>query len=459
MLAVGQIQAFRRQADIFEAPFERPSQMDSDLRPSGATAPASHPVLQIAKIKIYNLDGMTVFSTDETQIGEDKSSNAGFLQARAGAVVSQINFREKFDAFEGVLNNRNLISSYLPARASADTPVESVFEVYSDVTDLLHSQTRAQWQVAAIVLPLLSTLYLFLLMVVRKADRIISLQEQERGVKAELVRHQAYHDALTGLPNRACFAERLSETIALAARTDQPCALMFVDLDRFKIVNDSLGHAAADTLLKVTSDRIQGCLRKNDLLFRMGGDEFTIILPQLSTPEDAAFIARRIQEAVATPVSMHGSELIVGATVGIALYPGDGDSAEALLKNADAAMYSAKEGGRGRHAFYRAAMNQRASQRLGLELALKQGFRDGEFTLHYQPRGDAGQRPAGQLGAFAATLHGAAMFGLGHTSSTLSPPSPPGASASAISMPWRAQISFTMARPRPLPCSFDPAMR
>ncbi len=169
----------------------------------------------------------------------------------------------------------------------------------SDVTELLHSQTRAQWQVAGIVMTLLSTLYLFLFLVVRKADRIISLQEQERGAKEALVRHQAYHDALTGLPNRAYFAERLGETIALAARADQPCALMFVDLDRFKMVNDSLGHAAGDALLKVTSQRIQGCLRKNDLLFRMGGDEFTIILPQLATPEDAAFIARRIQEAVA----------------------------------------------------------------------------------------------------------------------------------------------------------------
>ncbi len=203
------------------------------------------------------------------------------------------------------------------------------------------------------------------------------------------MRHQAYHDALTGLPNRAYFAERLSETIALAARADQPCALMFVDLDHFKFVNDSLGHAAGDAVLKVTSDRIHSCLRKNDLLFRMGGDEFTIILPQLATPEDAALIARRIQEAVATPVAMHGTELVVGATIGIALHPGDGDNAETPLKNADAAMYSAKENGRGRHAFYRAAMNQRASQRLGLELALKQAFRDGEFTLHYQPRVDA----------------------------------------------------------------------
>ncbi len=348
--------------------------------------------LQIAKIKIYNLDGLTVFSTDEKQIGENKSSNAGFRQAKAGTVNSQITFREKFDAFEGVLNNRNLIASYVPARATADAPIEGVFEVYSDVTELLHAQTRAQWQVAGIVLALLATLYLFLLLVIRKADRIIARQEHERAAKEGQFRHQAYHDALTGLPNRAYFSERLGETIALAQRTDQTCALMFVDLDRFKIVNDSLGHEAGDSLLKVVAARVQACLRESDLLFRMGGDEFAIILPQIASPEDAAFVARRVQEAVAAPATVHEHELAVGATIGIAVYPGDGDSAEALLKNADAAMYSAKESGRGSHAFYRSAMNQRASQRLGLEVALKKGFRDGEFTLYYQPRVDAAHR-------------------------------------------------------------------
>ena len=219
-----------------------------------------------------------------------------------------------------------------------------------------------------------------------------SRQEQERAAKEEQVRHQAYHDALTGLPNRAYFAERLGEAISLASRHSHTCALMFIDLDRFKIVNDSLGHQAGDALLKVVSTRIASCLRNSDLLFRMGGDEFTIILPAVATPEDAAIVASRVLESVAAPVSVHEHEFTVGATIGIAVYPGDGDDAKTLLKNADVAMYSAKESGRGSYAFYREAMNQRALDRLDLEAALRQGFRDGEFTLYYQPRLDAATR-------------------------------------------------------------------
>ncbi len=344
--------------------------------------------LQINKVKIYNLDGLTVFSTDAKQVGEHKGSNAGFLSARAGTVVSAITFRERFDAFEGEISNRNLMASYVPLHGVHDGPVEGVFEVYSDVTDLMREQGRAQWQVAGLVLTLLATLYLFLFLVVRKADHIIARQERERAAKEEQVRHQAYHDALTGLPNRAYFSERLSETVALAARHTHTCALMFVDLDRFKIVNDSLGHQAGDALLKVVAERVLGCLRQGDLLFRMGGDEFTIILPEVAAPEDAAYVARRILEAVSLPVSLHEHELTVGATIGIAVYPGDGRNGEELLKNADAAMYAAKDIGRGTHAFYRADMNKRAMQRLNLEVALQRGFRDGEFMLYYQPRID-----------------------------------------------------------------------
>jgi diguanylate cyclase (GGDEF)-like protein len=342
--------------------------------------------LSVVKVKVYNLDGLTVFSTDEKQIGELKRGNAGFMQALAGQAVGSITHRDQFDAFEGTLSNRDLIATYIPVRTSPGGPVEGVFEMYSDVTPLLQEQRDAQWQVAALVLALLIALYLFLLGAVRQADRIIESQECERAEREAQVRHQAYHDALTGLPNRAYFAERLAEVIALAGRHGHACALMFIDLDRFKIVNDSLGHQAGDELLRIAAERIRGCLRDSDLLFRMGGDEFTVILPRIAAPEDAAFVARRVVAAVSEPVRLHEHEINVGATVGIAVHPTDGQTADVLVKNADAAMYSAKEAGRGRHAFYCGDMNERAMRRLELETALKRGFRDGEFALYYQPR-------------------------------------------------------------------------
>ncbi len=348
--------------------------------------------LQVAKIKVYNVDGITVFSTDAKQIGEDKSSNVGFRAALTGDVVSNITYREKFDAFESQIAQRNLIASYVPVRTERGGAIEGVFEVYSDVTEMHSAQVRAQWQVAFVVVALLATLYLFLFLIVRKADRIIAAQESERARKEAEIRHQAYHDSLTGLPNRAYFAERLDETIALASRHGFACALMYVDLDRFKIVNDSLGHQAGDELLRVAASRLSECVRESDLLFRTGGDEFTVILSQIAVPEDAAYVARRIEKALSAPVTMHEHELRIGATIGIAVFPGDGDDAEALIRNADAAMYSAKSVGRGGHAFYRAEMNERASVRLNLELALQKGFRDGEFMLYYQPRMAADSR-------------------------------------------------------------------
>ncbi len=348
--------------------------------------------LPIAKVKVYNLDGVTVFSTDARQIGESRQSNAGFQGAAAGQVMSNITFREKFDAFEKQIANRSLIASYIPVRTKPDGAIEGVFEVYSDVTDLVSRQSRAQWRIAAVVVALLATLYLFLSLVVRKADAILSAQERDRASKEAEIRHRAYHDALTGLPNRAYFAERLDEVIGAAGRHGHICALMFIDLDRFKIVNDSLGHHAGDLLLQQVARLFERHLHDGDLLFRMGGDEFTIILPNISAPEDAAYMARRIASALEEPILIHEHELSVGATIGIAIFPGDGERAEALIKNADAAMYAAKASGRGGHAFYRTEMNLRASQRLSLETALQKGFRDGEFALYYQPRLDAGSR-------------------------------------------------------------------
>jgi diguanylate cyclase (GGDEF)-like protein len=313
--------------------------------------------LQVVKVKIYTLSGLTVFSTDERQIGENRQGTPGILAAQAGQVVSHISYREKFSAFEGEIFQRNLMSSYVPVGDAAGGRPEAVFEIYSDVTELLEHERLAQWQIAGLVLGLLLALYVFLFFVVRKADRVIERQRREQAVQTRAMRHQAHHDLLTGLPNRLNFGRRLERALTQALRTGQTGALMFVDLDRFKVVNDSFGHPAGDHLLKVVAQRLQACLRQGDRLFRMGGDEFTVILSTVTSPQEAAMVAVRLRQAASQPVSIDASMVEVGATIGIVVFPcaaaGTGaDTADDVLRRADAAMYRAKARGRGTHAFH-----------------------------------------------------------------------------------------------------------
>jgi diguanylate cyclase (GGDEF)-like protein len=313
--------------------------------------------LHVVKVKIYTPDGLTVFSTEAHQIGEDKRGTAGILAARAGEVVSNLIHREKFNAFEGELFDRDLMASYVPVgRALAGGP-EAVFEIYSDVTELLAHEQEAQWQVAGLVLGLLLALYIFLFFVVRRADRVIKRQQREQATQERAMRHQAHHDLLTGLPNRLSFGARLERALAQATRTGRPGALLFIDLDRFKQVNDSLGHAAGDRLLKVVAERMRAVLRQEDRLFRMGGDEFTVILSAVDSAQETARLAERLRLAASQPVAIEGREASVGATIGIVLFPGSAsgvgtETADDLLRRADAAMYRAKAQGRGTHAFH-----------------------------------------------------------------------------------------------------------
>ncbi|MEK7207621.1 MAG: GGDEF domain-containing protein [Pseudomonadota bacterium] len=203
--------------------------------------------LRIVKIKIYNLDGLTVFSTEARQIGENKDGNPGFQRAKAGETMSDLVFRDRFSATEQVIENRNLLSSYIPLRQSPDAPVEGVFEVYSDVTSMVADIERTEYTVLAGVTTLLLLLYLFLLLIVRRADRIIQRHEnEERKAQQEKIHYLAYHDALTGLANRALFKDRLEHAVQMAERNKTLLGIMFIDVDRFKVINDSLGHEGGE---------------------------------------------------------------------------------------------------------------------------------------------------------------------------------------------------------------------
>lgn len=199
------------------------------------------------------------------------------------------------------------------------------------------------------------------------------------------IRHLAYYDTLTELPNRALFNDRLQRAITEADRHKHLVGVMLLDLDRFKNVNDSLGHDAGDQLLKAVAGRLTKVMREGDTVARLGGDEFTVILANMAHASDAARVVQKIMQAFALPFSIAQRDLYVGASVGITLYPSDDRSVPNLLRNADIAMYRAKETGRNRHQFYTTEMTVKAEERLALENDLQRALREREFFLAYQP--------------------------------------------------------------------------
>ncbi len=209
----------------------------------------------------------------------------------------------------------------------------------------------------------------------------------DRKKAEETINHLAYHDPLTDLPNRILFYDRLSVALTHAKRNQHMLAVMFLDLDRFKIVNDMMGHAMGDRLLTEVAAKLISCVRANDTVSRIGGDEFTILLPEISREEDAAVVAKKIIDQLKKPRTVNGNELQITVSIGIALYPNDGEDAETLTKNADTAMYRAKEQG-DNYQFFNPSMNARTIQRLESERSLRRALDKNEFEIYYQPQVD-----------------------------------------------------------------------
>jgi len=198
--------------------------------------------------------------------------------------------------------------------------------------------------------------------------------------------HLAQHDSLTGLPNRVLFNDRITQAISLAVRHGTELAVMFVDLDHFKMINDSLGHGVGDKLLQSVADRLVACVRRSDTVCRFGGDEFVILLSQVEYAEDAAFSARKILRALAAPYIIDSKTLDIQVSIGVSTYPSDGPNAEALMVRADTAMYEAKQHGRNTYRFFRPEMHARVAERQLLEGDLRAALGRNELLLHYQPR-------------------------------------------------------------------------
>ncbi len=208
---------------------------------------------------------------------------------------------------------------------------------------------------------------------------------QERIKYEEKIWHQANFDPLTGLANRNLFMDRLDRALAYAQREKNQLAMLFIDLDRFKDVNDTRGHAVGDQLLKEASNRLKTCIRKMDTVSRLGGDEFTVILPNIDKGSSATIIANKILVELSKPFKLNDYEAHLSASIGITLFPQDGEDSGTLLKNADTAMYCAKAGGHDTYRFFTLEMNQETNNRVDLEQALHRAIDEKEFVLYYQP--------------------------------------------------------------------------
>ena len=374
----------------------------------------------VIKVKLYNRIGSTVFSTDPAQIGESKLENAGFRSAMNGVVLSELTHRNRIDSFEGARSKIDVLASYIPV-GGPEGDIEGVFELYQDVTPFVAQLQRNQWLLTAGIVAVFASLYFMQFVVVRRAHGI--LREQEGRIKAardtleiqvaarteELKRansllegeiaerrqaqsnlnYLAYHDPLTGLANRRCFIERLEKSLLETGQRGERLAVLFIDLDQFKQVNDSLGHGVGDELLVSVAARLTDSVRLIDMLARLGGDEFICLMEGVREASEVDTLAREIIGAFELPFRIGEHELFLNAAVGISLFPGDGDSVLELMRNADTAMYRAKAMGRGNYHFYTPEMTRDAQERISMENLLRRALDNGELAVHLQPQVDA----------------------------------------------------------------------
>ena len=377
-----QFRSFAKEAKLLDADALRRHPDIDKLNHSVRDAVRNTPTIGV---KIYLLDGRTLFSTDAAQIGSRNGNDPGFLSARQGLPLSKITHYDKFSAFDGLYVNRFVLSSHIPLRSSADAPIEGVMTIYSDVTELQESDEREERLVTFSVVAVLTGLYGILFFIVRHADRVIRKQNEEQQRIEQSLQHATTHDALTNLPNRLLLLDRIKQSLASAERHNNLLAVASIDLDNFQNINNSLGHLVGDMVLQTVAQRLSQCLREGDTIARIGGDEFFVSLPDIHSNVNLFQIAKKMLSAISVPIQSDGRELHLTASIGIALYPEHGRDAETLMRKADMAMHSAKRLGRNRHQMFVEHMDEQVQQQVQLEDEMWRALKNNEFVLYYQP--------------------------------------------------------------------------
>ena len=355
----------------------------------------------LLKVRVFDAAGVIIHSSDPGEVGEINRHAYFWDEVATGRAHSKLVHTDQFSLEQARLNS-DVVETYVPVMVG-DVFI-GAFEIYLDASrDLLQLEVvttdlNGKFLLAAALLMLLFLAllrhgYQLALHKEREQNRLLQREIGHRQRVEEQLRenerrfdHMAHHDPLTGLANRRLFTAHLDHALALQHREGGRIAVMFLDLDRFKNVNDSLGHETGDHLLREVSRRLHGVLRQTDTLARMGGDEFAILVEQVEEDLQVSTLAERILGVLEKPMQLGEFELKTAASIGIALAPSDGVTSDELLKNADTAMYRAKERGRGRFEYYMPELNARAQVRLLLESSIAHAIERGELELHYQPQ-------------------------------------------------------------------------
>jgi diguanylate cyclase (GGDEF)-like protein len=327
------------------------------------------------RANLYSPAGRVTYSTDHALIGHVPEDPGNVQAAARGALISDVT---NLGAEDGAKGGVKVLETYVPITLRPGEPA-GVFEFYENYAPIATSAEQLFMPLMAVIALVLLALYVSFFPILRRVARRVRSQMEQ-------IEHQAFHDALTGLPNRALFNDRVDQAIRAARRHGGTLAVMLMDLDRFKEINDALGHQSGDQLLAELGINLSRQLRDSDTVARLGGDEFAILAPAVGDTTAAAALAERALEALHHPYELSGIEVDVDASIGIAFYPHHGHDVDTLLRRADIAMYASKESGA--PTVYAPEQDRHSAEQLALVAQLRRAIAQREITVYYQPQAD-----------------------------------------------------------------------
>lgn len=333
----------------------------------------------VLRLNVWTSEGFLAYSS-EPKLAEKNYGLGELLSAALGGevVVFVEQLANPTGEHLGFLDRNKILEAYAPLRLGESRQVVGAVEVYSDYDAVAAQIAATKRRVYGGIAVSVCVLFVALLILVKRDSDRMRRQETQ-------LTYAAYHDSLTGLPNRRLFSDRLTVAVAQALRQGEPLGVVLIDMDHFKLLNDSWGHTTGDELLQGVANRLKDAAREGDTVARLGGDEFVLVLSGIRRPEDLAEVTEKLLSNLREHWQLDRGDFQITASAGIAIYPQDGKDAENLLKSADTAMYEAKDAGRDTYRFYNAAMNAKFMMRFEMERALRRALKQSEFVVHYQP--------------------------------------------------------------------------